>query len=128
MTNPADKNKGHKNTARERRSIELHIEELVLQGFPAGDRYRIADGLQLELTRLLTEENFSLRIALDTRIESLDVEVVRVISESKSGLIGGQLAHALFGGLTRSSAGSQADSRRQHFEGSADGQAGVTRK
>jgi hypothetical protein len=33
--------------------IELHIEELVLHGFPSRDRQRIADAMRLELTRLL---------------------------------------------------------------------------
>jgi hypothetical protein len=35
--------------------IELHVGELVLHGFAPGDRYRIADAVQSELTRLLGE-------------------------------------------------------------------------
>ena len=31
-------------------AVELHIEELVLHGFPAEQRYRIADAFQRELT------------------------------------------------------------------------------
>jgi hypothetical protein len=37
-------------------SIELHIEQFVLHGFAAGDRYAIADGLQHELAKLLADE------------------------------------------------------------------------
>jgi hypothetical protein len=37
------------------RPIDLHIEELVLDGFPPGDRHRIGAALVRELTRLLTE-------------------------------------------------------------------------
>ena len=92
----------NENVSGERRSIELHIEELVLHGFSAGDRYRIADGLQVELARLLTEQDLSLSTAFDTRLESLDAGVVRVGSESKSGLIGGLVARALFSSVARS--------------------------
>ena len=35
--------------------VELHIEELVLHGFPTRDRYGIAEAIQRELTRLLIE-------------------------------------------------------------------------
>ena len=126
MTDSVSDENEHAKVSGERRSIELHIEELVLHGFSAGDRYRIADGLQVELARLLTEENLSLSTAFDTRLESLDAGVVRVGSESKSGLIGGQVAQALFRGLARS-AGSGSGSR-QHFEGPGSGESGASRK
>jgi hypothetical protein len=34
-------------------AIELTVEELVLHGFAAGDRYAIAEAVERELTRLL---------------------------------------------------------------------------
>ena len=37
------------------RRIDLHIEELVLDGFPPGDRHRIGAALERELARLLSE-------------------------------------------------------------------------
>jgi hypothetical protein len=113
------------------RSIELHIEELVLHGFSAGDRNRIADALRVELTRLLTEESASLPIAadrMDTGIESLDAGTVRVISESRSGVIGGQIAQALFGGLARGTARPEPASRPQSLEGSAPATEGAATK
>ena len=115
----------HENVSGERRSIELHIEELVLHGFSAGDRYRIADALQVELARLLTEENLSLSAAFDTRLESLDAGVFQVGSESKSGLIGGQVARALFRGVARS-AGSGAGSK-ESFGGTGGEASGPSR-
>ena len=39
-----------------RRSVELHIEELVLHGYPPGDRHRIGDAATRELTRLFAEQ------------------------------------------------------------------------
>ena len=38
-----------------RDSITVHIEELVLTGFPTGSRHVIADAVQAELTRLIGE-------------------------------------------------------------------------
>ncbi|MCX6317018.1 MAG: hypothetical protein NTW29_06990 [Bacteroidetes bacterium] len=35
--------------------VEIHIESLTLNGFASPDRYAIADAVQTELTRLLTE-------------------------------------------------------------------------
>jgi hypothetical protein len=36
-----------------RPSINLHIEELVLHGFAPGDRHRISEAVEQELTRLI---------------------------------------------------------------------------
>lgn len=38
-----------------RRAVKLHIERLVLHGFPAGSRQRIADHVRGELARLIGE-------------------------------------------------------------------------
>ena len=35
--------------------IVIEIDELVLHGFPPGDRYRIGEAVQAELTRILGE-------------------------------------------------------------------------
>jgi hypothetical protein len=98
-----------------RSSIELHIEELVLHGFSAGDRYAIADGLQHELVRLMTEEKFSMPIPFDTRLESFDAGQIRVASGSRPSMIAGQVAHAVVGGLAKSWAGPR-DNSTSHRE------------
>jgi hypothetical protein len=41
------------------RTIDLHIDELVLHGFPSGDRRRIGQALERELVRLLAESSAS---------------------------------------------------------------------
>ncbi len=38
------------------RTIELHIEELVLDGFPAGDHVRIGEAIEQELRRLIVND------------------------------------------------------------------------
>jgi hypothetical protein len=45
-----------RSTVRNLYSIELHIEELVLQGFAPGDRYCIANAVERELLRLFAEQ------------------------------------------------------------------------
>src|SRR5262249_26552994 len=82
-------------------SLELLIEELVLHGFPAGDRYAIADALQVELAKLVSDENFSLPIAVDIHLEFLDAGEFRVADRSRSGLVAGQVARALLGSMAR---------------------------
>jgi hypothetical protein len=39
--------------------IVIEIDELVLHGFPAADRHRIADAVQAELTRIVGERGLS---------------------------------------------------------------------
>jgi hypothetical protein len=52
------------------REIEVHIEELILHGFEAGNRWRIADALQQELRGLLTAKGVpSLWLSNPERIE-----------------------------------------------------------
>jgi len=38
------------------RIVRVHIRELVLEDIAPGDRYRVGDALQHELTRLLAEQ------------------------------------------------------------------------
>jgi len=40
------------------RAVEVHVEDLVLYGFAAGERHRIAAAFQQELTRLIREQGF----------------------------------------------------------------------
>jgi hypothetical protein len=51
--------------------MELHIEELVLHGFAAGDRYVIGDAVEHELTHLLSEQG----VPISLRSESATDEI-----------------------------------------------------
>jgi len=39
--------------------IEIEIDELVLHGFPPGDRYRIGEAVQAEMARIFVERGLS---------------------------------------------------------------------
>jgi hypothetical protein len=79
--------------------IHLHIEELVLHGFPSGDRHRIGDALQRELTRLFTEERTPAALAKSAAIDRLNAGACQMPTAPRPESTGAQVARAVFGGL-----------------------------
>jgi len=80
-------------------NIELHIEELVLDGFAARDRYLIAEAIERELTRLFTEQSLTLASAEPIAMAQLDGGSINVRPGTGAETIGAQLAQAIHGGL-----------------------------
>ena len=83
------------------KNIELHIEELVLSGFAHGDRYRIAEGVEQELSRLLADRGVPQSLAQDGEIASVDGGSIEVAQGSRAEAIGAQVAQAVYGGFRR---------------------------
>lgn len=79
--------------------IELHIEELVLDGFADADRYRIGDMFERELSRLLSEQGVPSSLAASGVREHLDAGACRLGAGSTAEQIGAQVAQAVYGGL-----------------------------
>lgn len=77
--------------------IELHIEELVLHGFAPGDRHRIAGALELELTRLLTEQGLPAALQGGGELERLDGGVITVRPGGRPEELGAQVARSVYG-------------------------------
>ena len=90
----------NRNTAA-RAKIELHIEELVLDGFPARDRYLISEAIERELTRLFAEQNLALASTEPIAMAQLDGGSINVRPGARPEAIGAQLAQAIHGGLQR---------------------------
>jgi hypothetical protein len=82
-------------------SIELHIEELVLYGFPHADRRRIAEALQGELTRLLADPTMHVSRTTPREMARMDGGSFRVAANSQPEAIGAQVAQSLHKGLTQ---------------------------
>ena len=86
-------------------NIKLHIEELALHGFAPGDRHSIADAVERELSRLLTDQfaepGSSSLLAANAETARLDAGAFQVDPRSKPNSIGTQIAQAVHGGLTR---------------------------
>jgi hypothetical protein len=52
--------------------IEIHIEELVLEGVAPGDRHRVAEAFAQELARLTAEQGFPRGRAAGQTVDRLD--------------------------------------------------------
>jgi len=83
------------------RSVELHIEELALHGFAPGDRYRVADALERELTRLFTEQGPPSAITHDREIEHFDAGTFATERDADIRAVAAQLAKAIRRGLDK---------------------------
>ncbi len=82
-------------------SITLHIEELVLHGFAPRDRHRIGAAVEQELTRLLTEHPWPSALKESGPVDRVDAGAFRMASSAKPATVGGQIANAVHGGLSR---------------------------
>jgi len=85
-----------------RHSIEVHIEELVLDGFDPRDRHRIADAVERELARLFAEQGVLGTLAEPAAIDRLDVGAFRVKPPSRPEKVGAQVAQAVYSSLLSS--------------------------
>jgi hypothetical protein len=79
-------------------NVELHIEELLLHGFERGDRDRISEAVQQELTRLFAQ-GVPPSLAQGGEIGRLDGGGFEMNADMQSGAIGSQIAQSIYGGL-----------------------------
>jgi ribulose 1,5-bisphosphate synthetase/thiazole synthase len=82
------------------RSLEVNIEELVLHGFPPGDRYLIASAVEQELTRLLTERGVPSAFKQGSYVDIIDGGHFTISSRAKARNIGMQVAQAVHRGVS----------------------------
>lgn len=75
-------------------NIDLHIEELVLQGFPAARRVPIADAFRTELERLLTARARAEPHAFHAARSVRHGATVRLPAGASDAAIGSRLAYA----------------------------------
>ena len=80
-------------------NLNLHIEELVLHGFALGDRYRIGEAVQQELTRLFAEQGVPPSLAQGGEVGRLDGGRFEMAAGMQAGAIGTQIAQSIYGGL-----------------------------
>lgn len=77
-------------------NIELHIEQLVLDGFPPSERQRIGKAVELELTRLFTEQGISYSMSKGGEFRHLDGGKFNVAPNSKTNTIGAKVAQSVY--------------------------------
>jgi hypothetical protein len=83
------------------RSVDLHIGELVLNGFAPADRYTIGDAVERELTRLFHEQGTPPAISEPGETTHLDMNTFELMPGSSARTIGVELAKAIYGGLSQ---------------------------
>lgn len=76
-------------------SMQIHIEELVLHGFGAGDRLRIGDALEQELMRLLSEQGHWSLPNGPLEIERFNGGTFRVAAGGRPEGVGADVARAV---------------------------------
>jgi hypothetical protein len=77
-------------------SIELRIEELVLQGFVPSDRYAIGDAVERELARLLAEHGAPISLRSETAADEIRGATFNAAHNAKAPVIGHQIAQAVY--------------------------------
>ncbi len=82
-------------------SVRVHIEELVLHGFPANSRYSIGDATQQELTRLLNERGVPQRMSKTGETARVDAGSFQVKQGARPNAIGALVANAVYGDSKR---------------------------
>ncbi|MCK5217851.1 MAG: hypothetical protein KAJ93_08680 [Methanosarcinales archaeon] len=82
-------------------NIELHIEKLVLHGFKPGDRHRIGQAVELELTRMLTEQGLPLSLVNNEEFAQLNGGTFNMSPNSRPETIGSQVAQSVYRGFKK---------------------------
>ena len=80
-------------------NLHLHIDELALNGFAPGDRARIADALQSELTRLITENGVPQALANGGAFDRMNAGAFHMATSARPEATGARIAQAVYGRL-----------------------------
>lgn len=80
-------------------NIEIHIEELVLHGFPAGDRYLIGGAAERELVRLFEEQEMPPSLSSGGDFDRLDAGKFEVQPNAKPEKVASRIAQAVYKGF-----------------------------
>jgi hypothetical protein len=92
----ATKDFGNKDS---RRTIDLRIDRLVLAGLPAGERFRIAEAMNQELTRILSEQGLPSILRDSTDHDRLDAGSISLERGASGETMGSLIARAVYRGI-----------------------------
>jgi SpoVK/Ycf46/Vps4 family AAA+-type ATPase len=93
--------------AAHRADIELHIDELVLDGFENYNAHQIGSAIEQEITRLLQEQGLPAGFYSNIDVEHLNAGKFSMQPEAKAGSVGNNIAHSVYKGLQRENHNSQ---------------------
>lgn len=80
-----------------RPTIDVHIEELVLTGFPRGSTRAIGEAVQRHLTQLFTEHGVPAPMQHSIETPRVDAGSFTVGVNTRPGVVGAQIANAVYG-------------------------------
>ena len=83
------------------RSVEIHIEELILRGFPPGTAREIAGFVEGELSRLFGEHGVPPSLERTATVPYLDAGEFNLTPGSNPQATGAQVAQILYRGFSR---------------------------
>lgn len=84
-----------------RQNIEINIDELVLHGFSPGDRYRIGEAVEFELTRLISEQGIPSSLSRGGELTQMNGETFNMSPNSRAELVGSQVAQSVYKGFSK---------------------------
>ena len=81
-------------------NLDLHIDELVLEGFPEGSHAEIAAAVRSELARIFAEaDHLPPSLAQNKAVRYVDGGSFQVHQDASPQAVGNQVAQAIYGGL-----------------------------
>ena len=86
------------NRLKNQHSVDLHIEELVLNGFAPADGYAIGEGLERELQRIIVAEGMPAWLRADGEPSNITIRDYTISSDVQADAVGSQIARTIHGG------------------------------
>src|SRR5215203_5772970 len=80
------------------RVVSLHINELVLHGFPLKIRHAVGDATQSELSRLLTSTGLPEFVQARSNSDAIDGGSFNLTPATRPHAVGSLIANAVYGG------------------------------
>ena len=80
-------------------NIELHIDEMILRGVPYVQRRRVVAAIEVELMRLLGEQDLPETLAQDGALPQIKLDELPEFNGMKAQAIGTQIAQQVYGKL-----------------------------
>jgi hypothetical protein len=81
--------------------VNIYINELVIEGFPTGDKHKMAESLQKELRELFQERGLPQVIQTSKKLDSIKVDSFPISPNTSMSKIGQRSAKTIYRGLMK---------------------------
>jgi hypothetical protein len=81
--------------------VQVQIDELVLHGFAASDRYVVGEAVERELVRLLSEKGVPRSLRSENARDKIKAPGFNAAFGAKQSAIGRQIAQAVYDGFSQ---------------------------